>query len=202
MLKVAVLVSGGGTNLQAIIDSIGRGEIRAEIVKVVSSRPGVYALDRAKHAGIPFEVVRAKGSRTLLQAVTESGAELVVLAGFLRILEPEFIEVYRNRIINVHPSLIPEFCGKGFYGLKVHEAVIESGVKCTGATVHFVDEGCDTGPIIIRKIVKVEAYDTPESLQRKVMEEAEWELLPAAIGLIADGKISIRNGLVYFSGYE
>ena len=201
-LKIAVLVSGGGTNLQAVIDAISRGEINAEIVKVISSKAGAYALERAKGAGIPCEVISPKGSKTLLQSVRQSGAELIVLAGFMRILEPEFVEAYRNRIINVHPSLIPAFCGKGFYGLRVHEAVIESGVRLSGATVHFVDEGCDSGPIIAQKAVEVAQDDTPERLQKRVMEEAEWVLLPQVIGLIADGLVRVENGRVIIESHN
>jgi len=197
MLKLAVLVSGGGTNLQAIIDSINCGEINAKIVKVVSNKSGVYALERAKEADIACEVINAKSSKTLLQSVLESEADLVVTAGFMRILESDFVEIFRNRIINVHPSLIPAFCGKGFYGLRVHEAVINSGVKLTGATVHFVDEGCDSGPIIAQKAVAVASGDTPESLQKKVMEEAEWTLLPHVIGLIAKDLVKVADGKVY-----
>jgi len=191
MLKVAVLVSGSGTNLQAIIDATERGEINAKVVKVVSSRADAYALERAKKHGIAHEYIGKNSERTLLESVRESGAELVVLAGFLKVLEAEFIEVYRNRIINVHPSLIPSFCGRGFYGLRVHEEVIKAGVKVTGATVHLVDEGCDTGPIIAQRAVNVEQDDTPESLQKRVMKEAEWVLLSKVIGLIADGRVRV-----------
>jgi len=191
MLKVAVLVSGSGTNLQAIIDAIELGGINAEIVKVISSKASAFALERAKKHGITSEFIDKKSEKTLLESVLESGAELVVFAGFLKILEPEFIAAYRNRIINVHPSLIPSFCGKGFYGLRVHEEVLNAGVKVTGATVHFADEGCDTGPIIAQKAVDVLPNDTPETLQQRVMQEAEWILLPEAIRLIADGRVSV-----------
>jgi len=203
MLKVAFLVSGGGTNLQAVIDAVGRKEINAQIVKVISSRPGVYALERAEKANIATGVVDRKQyasdaefDKALLESLEESGAELIVLAGFLRVFGEEFIEAYRNKIINIHPSLIPSFCGKGFYGIKVHEAAIEAGVRITGATVHFVDEGCDSGPIILQKAVCVKQCDDAESLQQKVMEEAEWVLLPKAIGLIADGYVSVKHGRV------
>ena len=196
MLKIAVLVSGSGTNLQAIIDAIVRGDINGEIVKVISSRSKAYALERADDHGIVREFIGAKSERTILQAVQESGAELVVTAGFLKVLPPEFVEAYKDRIINVHPSLIPAFCGIGFYGLRVHEEVIRAGVKVTGATVHFVDEGCDSGPIIAQRAVKVKEDDTPESLQKRVMQEAEWPLLAEVIGLIADGRITVMNGRV------
>ena len=195
-MKIAVLVSGGGTNLQAVIDAISKGEIKGEIVKVISSKAGVYALERAERAGIATEVINTKSGKTLLQSVRESGAELVVLGGFLKVLEPEFVRAYINRIINVHPALIPAFCGKGFYGLKVHEEVIKAGVRVTGATVHFVDEGCDTGPIIAQKAVKVEQDDTPESLQKRVMEEAEWVLLAKVIKLIAEGLVKVDGSKV------
>jgi len=194
MLKVAVLVSGSGTNLQAIIDASERGEIDAQIVKVISSKADAYALERAKKHGIAREYIGKNSGKSLLESVRESKAELVVLAGFLKVLEPEFIEAYRNRIINVHPSLIPSFCGRGFYGLRVHEAAIAAGAKVTGATVHFVDEGCDTGSIIAQKAVPILESDTPESLQKRVMEEAEWGLLVRVIGLIAEGRVSIVDG--------
>jgi len=194
MLKVAVLVSGSGTNLQAIIDASERGEINAQVVKVISSKADAYALERAKNHGIVHEYIGKNSEKTLLESVRESKAELVVLAGFLKVLEPEFIEAYRNRIINIHPSLIPSFCGRGFYGLRVHEAAIAAGVKVTGATVHFVDEGCDTGPIIAQKAMVVRENDTPESLQKRVMEEAEWVLLSQVIGLIAKGKVGVVGG--------
>ena len=196
MLKIAVLVSGSGTNLQAIIDRVELDGINAEIVKVVSSKASAFALERAKKHGIASEFIGKQSDKTLLESVQESGAELVVLAGFLKILEPEFIEAYRNRIINVHPSLIPSFCGKGFYGLRVHEEVIAAGAEVTGATVHFVDEGCDTGPIIAQKAVDVLPSDTPETLQQRVMQEAEWVLFPEAIRLIADGRVSIVDSRV------
>ena len=189
--------------MQAVIDSIEKREINAEIVKVISSKSDVYALERAKNANIATDVVDRKNynsdiefDRALLESLKECGAELIVLGGFLRIFSEEFIEAYRNKIINVHPSLIPSFCGKGFYGLKVHEAAIAAGVRITGATVHFVDEGCDSGPIILQKAVCVKQGDDAESLQKKVMEQAEWVLLPKAIGLIADGHVSLKHGRV------
>ena len=203
MLKVAFLVSGGGTNLQAVIDAIAKKEINAEIVKVIGSKSGIYALERAKNANISTVVVdRAQYSsgdefdKILVEEVKESQAELVVMAGFLKVLGEEFVETYRNKIINIHPSLIPSFCGKGFHGIKVHEAVIEAGVRVSGATVHFVDEGCDSGPIILQKAVCVKQCDDAQSLQKKVMEQAEWVLLPKAIGLIANGCVSVKHGRV------
>ena len=194
MLKVAVLVSGGGTNLQAILDAVETGRIRnAEVVTVISNNPNAYALERAKKHGIPAVCVSRKacGSQeafddALLKAIQDSGADLVVLAGCLVVIPEIIIQEYRGRIINIHPSLIPSFCGTGYYGLKVHEAALERGVKVTGATVHFVDEGTDTGPILLQKAVEVKEGDTPEILQRRVMEEAEWELLPKAIDMLAN----------------
>lgn len=199
MLKIAVLVSGGGTNLQAIIDAVESGKIRdTQIVKVISNKADAFALQRAEKHGIPAQAVvrkdypdKAAFHEALLAAVDAAGADLIVLAGFLVVLPPEMIRKYRRRIINIHPSLIPSFCGDGFYGLRVHEAVLARGVKVTGATVHFVDEGTDTGPIIVQKAVEVKEGDTPEVLQRRVMEEAEWILLPAVIDDIAAGKLKI-----------
>lgn len=204
MLKIVVCVSGGGTNLQALIDSIGKGTVtNAQIVRVISNNRDAYALTRAKLAGIdslcipPREYVdREQFYESFLEAVEETDADLIVLAGFLVVLPQKMIEKYANRIINIHPSLIPSFCGKGFYGLKVHEEALKRGVKVTGATVHFVDEGTDTGPIILQKAVSVEADDTPETLQQRVMEEAEWKILPQAVDLIANGKVSVHNGKV------
>ena len=201
-LRVLVCVSGGGTNLQAVIDAKTAGGLEnVEIVRVISSKPGVYALERAKKAGIEGVSVspkdfpdRAAFHRAFLAAVEEAKPDLIVLAGFLVVLPQEMIARYRNRIINVHPSLIPSFCGTGFYGLKVHEAALARGVKITGATVHFVDEGTDTGPIILQRAVAVQEGDTPEILQRRVMEEAEWVLLPWVIELIAAGNVSISDG--------
>lgn len=202
MLKVLVCVSGGGTNLQAIIDGIANGSItNAQIVRVISNNRNAYALQRAKDAGIDAICVSPKDyddremfNKALLQALQEKEPDLIVLAGFLVVLPEQIIHSYRNRIINIHPSLIPSFCGKGFYGLKVHEEALKKGVKVTGATVHFVDEGTDTGKIILQKAVYVEEGDTPEILQKKVMEQAEWELLPQAINMIANNKItSVMN---------
>ena len=204
MLKIAVCVSGGGTNLQAIIDSIADGRItNAVITRVISSKPGVYALDRAAGAGIDTCVICRKNyentdefNRALIEAVAQSEADLIVLAGFLVVLPADLIKRYENRIINIHPSLIPSFCGKGYYGLKVHEEALKRGVKVTGATVHFVDEGCDTGPIIQQKAVYVEEGDTPEILQKRVMEQAEWKIMPEAIDMIANGRVRVENGHV------
>lgn len=196
MLKILVCVSGGGTNLQAIIDSINSGKLEnTEIVRVISNNPGAYALERAKNAGIDAICVSPKeyASRddfnvALLEAIKEANPDLVVLAGFLVVIPAIVIDAYRGKIINIHPSLIPSFCGTGYYGLKVHEAALKRGVKITGATVHYVDEGTDTGPIIMQKAVEVKEGDTPEILQRRVMEEAEWIILPESIGLIAKEK--------------
>jgi phosphoribosylglycinamide formyltransferase-1 len=199
MLRIAVLVSGGGTNLQAIIDRIEQGVLtNTEIVAVISNKKDAYALVRAKQHNIPTKCISPKdfSSRDefnirLKEAIDSFSVDLVVLAGYLVILPEVLIKAYRNRIINIHPSLIPSFCGAGFYGLKVHQEVLERGVKVTGATVHFVDEGTDTGPIILQKSVEVLDQDTPETLQQKVMEEAEWSILPKAIELIANDKIKI-----------
>lgn len=196
MLRVAVLVSGGGTNLQAILDAIDSGKIRnAQVVSVVSNNKNAYALKRAGEHGIPCSVVSPKDYESrelfheaLLGAVDRAEADLVVLAGFLSIIPEKMIAKYRNRIINIHPSLIPSFSGTGYYGLKVHEAALARGVKVTGATVHYVDEGTDTGPILLQKAVPVLPGDTPEILQRRVMEQAEWIILPEAINQIANEK--------------
>ncbi|MBP3664831.1 MAG: phosphoribosylglycinamide formyltransferase [Tyzzerella sp.] len=204
MLKVVVLVSGGGTNLQAIIDAVKAGTItNTEIVGVISNNKNAYALQRAKNAGIASVCVspkdfasRAEFNQELLRVVDDFEADLLVLAGFLVVIPEMMIEKYRNRIINIHPSLIPAFCGTGFYGLKVHEAALEKGVKVVGATVHFVDEGTDTGAIILQKAVEVLEGDTPEVLQRRVMEQAEWKILPCAIDLIANGKVEVVNNKV------
>ena len=204
MLKVAVLVSGGGTNLQAIIDAVASKKItNAQIVTVISNNKNAFALERAKKAGIPAKCVSPKDyenrdlfNKALLEAVEESRADLVVLAGFLVVIPPEMITKYRNRIINVHPSLIPSFCGTGYYGLKVHEAALKRGVRVSGATVHFVDEGTDTGPIILQKAVEVLDGDTPEILQKRIMERAEWLILPMAIDLIANNKVKVQDGKV------
>lgn len=201
-LRVLVCVSGGGTNLQAILDAKAAGRLEnAEIVRVISNKAGAFALERASKAGIAGICVspkdfpdRAAFHNAFLAAVDEAKPDLIVLAGFLVVLPEEMISRYRNRIINIHPSLIPSFCGTGYYGLKVHEAVLARGVKITGATVHFVDEGTDTGPIIMQKAVAVEENDTPEVLQRRVMEEAEWILLPKVIELIAAGRVKVADG--------
>ena len=193
MLKIVVCVSGGGTNLQAIIDSIENGKLQnTEIVGVISNNPNAYALERAKNAGVKGICVSPKSfadreefNKAFLDALNDFNPDLVVLAGFLVVIPKIVIEAYRGRIINIHPSLIPSFCGTGYYGLKVHEAALARGVKITGATVHYVDEGTDTGPIIMQKAVKVLDGDTPEILQRRVMEQAEWIILPESIGLIA-----------------
>jgi len=199
MLKMAVLVSSGGTNLQAIIDATKKKQItNAEIAVVVCNNKNAYALQRAKNHGIKAEYISPKDyqSRQLfneefLKRIQSYKVDLIVLAGFLVVIPENMVRSYPNRIINVHPSLIPAFCGKGYYGLKVHEGVLARGVKITGATVHFVDEGTDTGPIILQKAVAVQSEDTAEILQRRVMEEAEWQILPTAINLIANDKIKV-----------
>lgn len=196
MLRVCVCVSGGGTNLQAIIDAIDAGKItNAEIVQVISNNKNAYALERARNRGIAATAVspkdfadRALFNEAFLACLDETKPDLIVLAGFLVVLPPMMIEKYEGRIINIHPSLIPSFCGKGFYGLKVHEAALARGVKVTGATVHYVDAGTDTGPIILQKAVEVRSDDTPEILQKRVMEQAEWQILPQAIDMIANKK--------------
>lgn len=204
MLRVVVCVSGGGTNLQAIIDGIAQGAVfHTKIVRVVCNNHGAGALDRAKAAGIEGVCVSPKDyedrdafEAALIRTVEEAEPDLIVLAGFLVKVPVALIRKYENRIINIHPSLIPSFCGTGYYGLRVHEAALARGVKITGATVHFVDEGMDTGPIIMQKAVEVHEDDTPKTLQRRVMEEAEWVLLPWCINLIAAGQIKIENGKV------
>ena len=201
MLKIAVLVSGGGTNLQAIIDKIAEGVItNTEIAVVISNNKNAYALERAKQAGIEAVCVSPKDyenreqfNQEFLKTLDSYQVDLVVLAGFLVVIPPAMIQKYENHIINIHPSLIPSFCGTGYYGLKVHEGALARGVKVTGATVHFVDEGTDTGPIILQKAVEVQNGDTPEILQRRVMEQAEWEILPRAIHLIANGKVTVKD---------
>ena len=206
MMKMAVLVSGGGTNLQAIMDAMDRGEItNAEIAVVISNNANAYALERAKMKGIEAICVspkayasRAEFNQALLETIQSYDVELVVLAGCLVVIPEIMVKAYPNKIINIHPALIPSFCGTGYYGLKVHEGVLERGVKVTGATVHFVDEGTDTGPIILQKAVEVHQGDTPEILQRRVMEEAEWKIMPKAIDLIANDKIEVVDGLVKF----
>ena len=204
MLKVAVLVSGGGTNLQAIIDGVKDGAItNTSIEMVISNNKNAYALTRAKENGIPAKAISPKDFETrdqfneaLFEALTESEIDLVVLAGCLVVIPEKIIRHFRNRIINIHPSLIPAFCGTGYYGLKVHEKVLERGVKLTGATVHFVDEGTDTGPIIMQKAVAVQDDDTAKVLQQRVMEEAEWVIMPKAIDHIANGRIEVVDGRV------
>ena len=194
MLRVVVMVSGGGTNLQAIIDAVADKTVtNTQIVGVISNNYGVYALERAKNAGIDSAVVSPKDfenreafNDALLEKVNSYKPDLIVLAGFLVVIPEKMIDAYENKIINIHPSLIPSFCGTGYYGLKVHEAALERGVKVTGATVHYVDKGTDTGPIIMQKAVYVKEDDTPKTLQQRVMEEAEWKLLPAAINKIAN----------------
>ena len=207
MMKMAVLVSGGGTNLQAIIDAIDSGKItNAEISVVISNNANAYALERAKHHGIESLCVSPKNFETreefnqkLLETIQSYGVDLVVLAGCLVVIPEIMVKAYPNKIINIHPALIPSFCGTGYYGLKVHEGVLKRGVKVTGATVHFVDEGTDTGPIILQKAVEVHQDDTPEILQRRVMEEAEWKIMPEAINLIANHKVQVIDGLVKIS---
>lgn len=206
MIKMAVLVSGGGTNLQAIMDAIDKGDItNAEIAVVISNNANAYALERAKNKGIEAKCVspknyetRAEFNQALLETIQSYNVDLVVLAGCLVVIPEIMVKAYPNKIINIHPALIPAFCGTGYYGLKVHEGVLERGVKVTGATVHFVDEGTDTGPIILQKAVEVCEGDTPEILQRRVMEEAEWKIMPKAIDLIANDKIEVVDGLVKF----
>ena len=208
MLKLAICVSGGGTNLQAILDSVDNGEItNTEIALVISNKPGAYALERAAGKGIPSQVLvpkdfadREEFGEELIKVLDETGIDLVVLAGYLVILPENFVKAYEGRIINIHPSLIPSHCGAGYYGLKVHESVLARGNKVTGATVHFVDEGTDSGPIILQKAVEVQQDDTPETLQKRVMEQAEWKILPQAINLIANDKIEIVNNLVRIKG--
>lgn len=205
MLHMVVLVSGGGTNLQAILDQIQKGTItNARISAVISNNPDAYALERARGAGIPAECVSPKQFanreafyEALLQSIRSYEPDLVVLAGFLVILPPTLIREYRHRLINIHPSLIPSFCGTGYYGLRVHEAVLARGCKVTGATVHFVDEGTDTGPILLQKSVPVYPGDTPKLLQQRVMEEAEWEILPQAIDAIANGRVTVTGETVW-----
>lgn len=206
MLRMAVLVSGGGTNLQAIIDSLADGRItNAEISVVISNNRNAYALERAAKAGIPGICVSPRDYETrqefhenLLRTIQSYKPDLIVLAGCLVVIPKEMVEAYPGRIINIHPALIPSFCGTGYYGLKVHEGVLARGVKVTGATVHFVDEGTDTGPIILQKAVEVHQGDTPKMLQQRVMEEAEWKIMPEAINLIANDKIKVENGKVIF----
>ncbi len=202
--RIAVLVSGGGTNLQALIDAQRRGEIiNGEIAAVIASKPGVYALERAKRAGIPGHVVARReydSNRTMTAALVDKlkslDIDLVVLAGFMVILTEEMVRAYPNAILNVHPALIPSFCGEGYYGLHVHERALEYGVKVSGATVHFVSEECDGGPIVLQKAVAVEENDTPETLQRRIMEQAEWVILPRAVSLFCQGRLKVEGRTV------
>ena len=204
-MKVAVCVSGGGTNLQAIIDKVKDGTItNAEIALVVSNKPSAYALERAQNAGIPTAVIEPKAypdreafGQAMIDALNNAGIELVVLGGYLVILPENLVKAFEGRMINIHPSLIPSHCGDGYYGLKVHESVLKRGNKVTGATVHFVDEGTDSGPIILQKAVDVLEGDTPETLQKRVMEEAEWVILPKAIDLLANNRLEVRDKVVH-----
>lgn len=208
MLRVGVLVSGGGTNLQAIIDALNSGKItNTSIEVVISNNKNAYALERAKNSNIEAVCISPKDfddrslfNKALIKKLDEYNLDLIVLAGCMVVLPAELIQKYRNKIINIHPALIPSFCGKGYYGLHVHEKVLERGVKLTGATVHFVDEGTDTGPIIIQKAVEVLDDDTPEVLQKRVMEQAEWIIMPEAINLIANGKVKVEDGKVRIAG--
>jgi phosphoribosylglycinamide formyltransferase-1 len=203
MLRIGALVSGGGTNLQAIMNAIDRDNIPAEVVCVVSSKDGAYALERAAHKNIETSVMRKKDYATakdydlaLAKYFKDRNVDLVVYAGFMIILGEDFVNQFPNRMINIHPALIPSFCGKGYYGLHVHEAVLKAGVKVTGATVHFVTAECDAGPIILQKAVDVMDDDTPESLQKRVMEQAEWIIYPEAVRLFAEDKLKIVDGIV------
>ena len=203
MKNIVVLVSGGGTNLQALIDAQQRGEIEnGRITCVISSKEDAYALERARRHGIPARVIARKGcpdrgeySQRILDALREEKADLIILSGFMVILDERVAKAYPNQIMNIHPALIPAFCGPGFYGLHVHEAVLQSGVKLTGATVHFANEVCDGGPIILQGAIPVENGDTPETLQRRVMEQLEWKLLPKAVSLFCQGKIKVEDGV-------
>ena len=205
MKNIVVLVSGGGTNLQALIDAEKRGEIKnGKITCVISSNPEAYALERAKKNNIPSRIIERKEysdilsySEAVLEALRQEKADLIVLAGFMTILDEVVTKAYPYQIINVHPALIPSFCGKGYYGLKVHEAALEYGVKLSGATVHFVNEGADAGAIIIQKAVEIKNNDTPETLQKRIMEQAEWKILPRAVSLFCEDKIEIKNGKAY-----
>ncbi len=207
-VKIAVLVSGGGTNLQALIDAEERGELGAgKISLVLASKSGVFALERAAKHGIESKVLArrdfetiAEYSKALADTLVAEEIDLVVLAGFLTIIDEQVYEKFPNRILNVHPALIPSFCGKGFYGLHVHEAALEKGVKVSGATVHIVTPECDAGPIVLQKAVEVKDDDTRETLQRRIMEEAEWKILPEAVRLFADGKLIVENNKVYIKG--
>lgn len=206
--KIAVLVSGGGTNLQALMDAEKRGELgNGKISLVIASKPGVYALERAKNNSIKSIVLSRKEydsiadySKALADTMEAEGIDLVVLAGFLTIIDEQVYERFPNKILNVHPALIPSFCGKGFYGLRVHEAALKKGVKLSGATVHIVTPECDAGPIVLQKAVEVKEDDTPETLQRRIMEEAEWKILPKAVRLFCEGKITVENNKVLIKG--
>lgn len=207
MVNIAVLVSGGGTNLQALIDAQARGEIKnGRITAVISSSPKAYALQRAANAGIPGYTVDRKAyasnremTAALAQQLKELDIGLIVLAGFMYVLTDELVEAYPNAIINIHPALIPSFCGEGFYGLHVHERALAYGVKVSGATVHFVSAECDGGPIILQKAVEVKEDDTPETLQRRIMEQAEWKLLPHAVSLFCEGRLSVDGRIVHIA---
>ena len=206
--KIAVLVSGGGTNLQALIDAEARGELGCgRITLVIASKPDVYALERAKKRGIDSQVLARKEyesiaaySKALTEALLAAEVDLVVLAGFLTIIDEQVYNAFPNRILNVHPALIPSFCGKGYYGLHVHEAALEKGVKVSGATVHIVTPECDAGPIVLQKAVEVKDDDTPETLQKRIMEEAEWKILPAAVKLFCEDRITVKDNRVYLKG--
>ena len=206
--KIAVLVSGGGTNLQALIDAEARGELGCgKISLVIASKPDVYALERAKNNGIEAIVLARRDyadiaaySKALADMLEQKGTDLVVLAGFLTIIDEQVYERFPNKILNVHPALIPSFCGKGYYGLRVHEAALEKGVKVSGATVHIVTPECDAGPIVLQKAVALREDDTPETLQRRIMEEAEWKILPEAVRLFCEGRIRVENNKVYIKG--
>ena len=208
--NIAVLVSGGGTNLQALIDAQERGELgNGKITLVIASKPDVYALERAKNHGIEGRVLARKSydsiaaySRALADTMEQAGIDLVVLAGFLTIIDEQVYERFPNRILNVHPALIPSFCGKGYYGLHVHEAALEKGVRVSGATVHIVTPECDAGPIVLQKAVEVKQDDTPETLQKRIMVEAEWKILPRAVRLFCDGRIEVKENKVYIKGEE
>ena len=209
-MKIAVMVSGGGTNLQAIIDGIANGTItNTEISLVYSNNPNAYAIERAKKAGIPYAVKSPKEfenrddfNKALLKILQDANPDLIVLAGCLVVIPECVVKAFPNKIINIHPSLIPAFCGTGYYGLKVHEQVLKRGVRVSGATVHFVDEGTDTGPIILQKPVMIRQDDTPEVLQKRIMEQAEWKIMPMAIDLIANGKVRVEDHKVIVEGYE
>lgn len=208
LTKIAVLVSGGGTNLQALIDAEKRAELgNGKISLVLASKPDVYALERAQRNGIPSDVLSRKDfpdiaaySKALVDRLASEKIDLVVLAGFLTIIDEQVYEAFPNRILNVHPALIPSFCGKGYYGLRVHEAALEKGVKVSGATVHIVTPECDAGPIVLQKAVAVLEGDTPEILQKRIMEEAEWKILPEAVRLFCDGRITVENHRVHIKG--